>query len=151
MHENCPRTVELSACLDHQLEARDRERIEAHVASCAVCAAELADLRVLRADLKALPDETLGFDLGSVIEGRLAQRPRPAPRRRPGRPVFGWLPLGVGMAASVSLGITLGAMLTTGTGAGLAPGVAAMAVFDPVAPGGLCIGLEACYARGAVK
>jgi len=151
MNETCPRTVELSAFLDQQLEARDRERIEAHVASCAVCAAEFADLRVLRADLKALPDETLGFDLGSVVEGRLAQRPRPVPRRRPGRPLFGWLPLGVGMAASVSLGFTLGAMLTMGTGARLAPGVAAMAVFDPVAPGGLCIGLEACYARGAVR
>ena len=55
------------------------------------------------------------------------------------------------MAASVSLGLTLGAMLTMGTGAGLAPEVAAMAVFDPVAPGGLCIGLEVCYARGAVR
>jgi len=151
MNETCPRIVELSACLDRQLGVRERERIEAHVASCAVCAAEFAQLRELRANLKALPDETLGFDLGSVIEGRLAQRPRPAPGRRSGRPMLGWLPLGVGMAASVSFGLALGAMLTMDTGAGLAPGVAAMAVFDPVAPGGLCIGLEACYARGAVK
>jgi hypothetical protein len=29
--------------------------------------------------------------------------------------------------------------------------MAAMAVFDPIAPGGLCIGLDACNPRGTVK
>lgn len=151
MDETCPRIGALSAWLDEQLETRDRERIELHAATCPVCAQTFAELRALRADLQALPGVTLGFDLANVIEGRLAHLPRPATARRRGRPRLAWLPLGVGMAASVSLGLALGAMLTMGTGAALAPRIAAMAVFDPVAPGGLCIGLDACYGRGAAK
>lgn len=151
MNEACPRIVELSAWLDEQLSAGERRAIEAHVAACPACAATFADLRALRVDLRSLPAEPLGFDLAGVIEGRLAQRPAAARAPRGGRPALGWLPLGAGMLAAVSLGIALGAMLTAGSGAALAPRMAAMAVFDPIAPGGLCIGLEACNGNGATR
>lgn len=148
MNETCPRIVELSAWLDDQLAAGERRAIEAHVAACPVCAATHADLRTLRAALRSLPAEALGVDLAGVIDGRLAQRPgvTRAPHRR--RPGLAWLPLGAGMVAALSLGVTFGAFLTAGAGAALAPRVVAMTVFDPIAPGGLCIGLDACTGQG---
>ncbi|MFP5397567.1 MAG: anti-sigma factor family protein [Gammaproteobacteria bacterium] len=149
MTETCPRIVELSAWIDEQLAADERRAIEAHVAACPVCAATHADLRALRTDLRSLPVEPLGVDLAGVIEGRLAQRPAVTRTPRRTRPGWAWLPLGAGMLAAASLGVTLGAMLTAGGGATLAPRMAAMAVFDPIAPGGLCIGLDTCHGHGA--
>jgi anti-sigma factor RsiW len=144
--ERCPRTVELSALIDGQLADAERARIDAHLAGCASCGAMLADLGALRAELRQLPDERLGFDLSEVVRGRIAAASgaRPAPRTRPGWRE--WLPIGVGATAALSAGLSMGLALTAGSGAALAPRIAAMAVFDPVAPGGLCIGLDACYA-----
>ena len=149
MNETCPRIVELSAWIDEALAGGERRAIESHVAACPVCAATHADLRALRAGLQSRPSEPLGFDLAGVIEGRLAQRPAAVRAPRRGDPALAWLPLGAGMVAAASLGMTLGAMLTTGGGATLAPRMAAMAVFDPIAPGGLCIGVDACTRQGA--
>jgi len=150
MPESCPKTLEISAFLDEQSSPAERERLDAHLAHCAQCAALLADLRGLSAGLRALPDETLGYDLSEVIRGRLAAaapgRATP-PRRRTWRE---FLPLGIGATAAVSVGLVMGLALTAASGSAVAPRIAAMAVFDPVAPGGLCIGSKACYApRGA--
>lgn len=150
MPESCPKTLEISAFLDEQASPAERARLDAHLAHCVQCAAMLADLRGLRAGLRALPEETLGYDLSEVIRGRLAgvapARAVP-PRRRNWRE---FLPLGIGATAAVSLGLFMGLALTAASGGAVAPRIAAMAVFDPVAPGGLCIGSEACYApRGA--
>lgn len=138
---------DLSAHLDAELDATARRRVDSHLAICPRCAARLADFAALSADFARLPRESLGCDLAGVVAGRLAAA---APRQR--TPAPGWrglLPLGFGAAASVVLGIAMGAALFGG-GAAL-PRMAAMSVFDPIPPGGLCPGLDACYARGADK
>lgn len=150
MPETCPKTVDLSAYVDQQLGAVARAELGEHIERCATCAAMLADLRALRDGLQRLPDERLGFDLSQVIRGRIAAEagvPRAPRRHRSWRDLA---PLGVGAAAAMSLGLAMGLALTAGSGVAVAPRFGAMAVFDPVAPGGLCIGHDACYApRGA--
>ncbi len=145
-HEVHASDSDLSAYLDAELDAAARCRVENHLAACPRCAARLADFRHLAAEFARLPRESLGCDLAGVIAGRLAEEARPRPRVH----ASGWrglLPLGFGAAASVALGIAMGAVLFGG-GAAL-PRMAAMSVFDPIPPGGLCPGLDACYARGA--
>lgn len=147
-HETHATDDDLSAYLDAELAAATRCRVENHLAACPRCTARLADFAALSADFARLPRESLGCDLAGVIDGRLAEEARPRPRVH----VSGWrglLPLGLGAAASVALGIAMGAVLFGG-GAAL-PRMAAMSVFDPIPPGGLCPGLDACYARGAAK
>lgn len=146
MTEACPKTAELSAHLDQQLAGAARARLDTHLAECPLCAAMFADLLALHVDLQHLPDEGLGFDLSEVIRGRLAAEtgPRTVPTRR--RSWRDLAPIGIGAAVAVSLGLTMGLTLTAGVGIAVAPRMAAMTVFDAVAPGGLCIGLDACYA-----
>jgi len=154
MRETCPRTVAISAYLDDELPTgAERAGLQAHLAVCPACAALLSDLRELHGAFQALPDEPLGVDLSEVVRGRLAAEPRAprapsAPQRR--RSWRDLLPMGIGASAAVTLGLVMGSMLVVAPGAVVAPRVAAMAVFEPVAPGGLCIGFDACYApRGA--
>lgn len=152
-HETHATDIDLSAYLDAELDTAARRRVATHLAACPCCAARLADFAALSADFARLPRESLGADLAGVIAGRLAA----AAPSRPRAPAPGWrglLPLGIGAAASVALGIAMGAALFGG-GAAL-PRVTAMSVFDPIPPGGLCPGLETCYARkpdktGAIK
>jgi anti-sigma factor RsiW len=140
---------ELSAYLDGELDASRRQRVAAHLATCAGCAAHLAELQALSAGFRALPDEKLGFDLAGVIEGRLAHAPRkPAARRRRGW--WSGLPVAVGAAASITAGAFMGSTLVAG-GAATTPRMAALRVFDTMPPGNLCIGLESCYVKGSVK
>lgn len=144
-----PDLPELSAYLDHELDAGARRRVAAHLATCPACTAYLASLEALSSGFRALPDEGLGFDLAGVIEGRLAAAPRrPAVKRRRDWQL-GW-PLAVGAAASIAAGVFMGSMLVAG-GAATAPRVAALSVFDTMPPGNLCIGLESCYAKGSIK
>lgn len=149
MKKRCARITDLSAYLDEQLGRRKRARVQAHLARCPACAATLAKLQALRTDLRALPEPTLGFDLGSVIEGRLAALPRPAhgARRRAWRPL---IPVGIGAAASLSFGLLMGLGLTAGSAYQALPAATMMAVFDPVAPGSLCLA-NTCRLEGLVK
>lgn len=142
----------LSAWLDGELTAGERQEMASHLAACPACAARLDELRALSADLKALPDDSLGFDLAALIAGRLD-----APQRRPARSAaaarggwFGRWPAGVGAAASIALGIALGSALDAGSGAS-APRVAALSVFDAMPPGNLCIGLPSCYSKESAQ
>lgn len=152
-HETHASDIDLSAYLDAELPAPARHRIAAHLAACPRCTRRLADFTSLSADFARLPEESLGFDLAGVIAGRI-----PAPvqsHRRTSAPGWrGLLPLGVGASASIALGIAIGAVLFSG-GAALSS-VTAMSVFDPIPPGGLCLGLDSCYAlspnkTGAIK
>ncbi len=146
---HAPDLPELSAYLDHELDAGERRRVAAHLATCPACTAYLARLEALASGFRALPEETLGFDLAGVIEGRLAAAPR-RPARKPRRDwQLGW-PLAVGAAASIAAGVFMGSALIVG-GAATAPRVAALSVFDAMPPGNLCIGLESCYVKGSVK
>jgi anti-sigma factor RsiW len=147
-HEIHVSDEQLSAYLDTELASAEHRRIMDHLAACPRCTARLADFAILSADFARLPRESLGCDLAGVVAGRLAAAAPPRPRAT--APDWrGLLPLGLGAAASVALGIAMGAVLFGG-GAAL-PRVAAMSVFDPIPPGGLCPGLNACYARGADK
>lgn len=144
-----PDLLALSAYLDGELDAGQYRQVADHLATCPACMAYLARLEALAADFKALPMETLGFDLAGVIEGRLAAAPR-RPVTRPGRDWRLGLPLAVGAAASIAAGVFMGSALVTG-GAASAPRMAAMQVFDTMPPGNLCIGLDSCYLKGSLK
>ena len=146
---HAPDLPELSAYLDGELDAGERQRVATHLSSCAPCAACLVELQALSAALKALPGETLGVDLAGVIEGRLANAPRPPAVRRRRDWWFG-LPVAIGAAASIAAGVFLGSTLVAGSAA-TAPRMAALRVFDAMPPGNLCIGHESCYVRGSVK
>ncbi len=141
-----PDLPQLSAYLDGELDARAQQRVAAHLATCPVCAARFAQLQALSASFQALPEEPLGFDLAGVIEGRLANTPRrPATPRR--FSPLGWWPVAVGAALSITVGLFMGSTLVTAS-AVTTPRMTAMRVFDPMPPGSLCIGFEACYVKG---
>ena len=50
---------ELIAYLDGELDAKERARVEAHLARCPACAAALEELRVLSRDLDATFDAAM--------------------------------------------------------------------------------------------
>lgn len=144
-----PDLPELSAYLDDELEARERQRVATHLAVCPVCAARFAELKSLSANFKAMPQESLDFDLAAVIEGRLTASPRPSTARHK-RNWFRQWPIAIGAAASIAAGGFMGSMLAAG-GAADTPRIAALRVFDTMPPGSLCVGLESCYVKGSVK
>lgn len=143
-----PDMTALSAYLDGELGGSERRQMDAHLAACAQCTARLAALQTLAADFDRLPQEKLGFDLAGIIEGRLAAAPRPQ-GKPPAARWWGLLPVSLGAAASLALGIGMGTALFGGAAA--MPRVAAMSVFDTLPPGGLCLGPESCYSKGARK
>lgn len=145
-----PDLAALSAYFDKELDAAEHRRLAAHLDGCAQCRGHLAELQAFAAELRALPMESLGFDLAGVIAGRLDAAPRPpAAERGHNNTWLGW-PLLVGAAASLAIGVSMGSLLLAG-GAATAPRSAALAVFDALPPGSLCIGLDACYAKGSLK
>jgi anti-sigma factor RsiW len=143
-----PDMTRLSAYLDGELDAATQRETEIHLATCPPCTARLAELRTLTAAFDALPQDTLGFDLAGVIAGRLAAEPR-SPQERPAPRWWGLLPASLGAAAALTLGIGMGSALIGG-GAAM-PRLAAMSVFDTLPPGGLCLGPDTCYSKGARK
>ena len=66
----------LNEYVDGELDDAAQAEVVAHVASCATCAARLAELRVLFGDLAALPDEPLAVDLAPAVLARLPRRAR---------------------------------------------------------------------------
>lgn len=145
----CPRTEQLSALIDDELAGVARAEIEAHAGSCPLCGAMLREFGELRVALKPLAAARPGFDLAPLIVQRLTAGGR---RARPVRDRNGWqgwqlLPSGLAAAGMLSAGVYLGALLVGGAGVtALEP--AAMAVFDAVPPGGLCLGSPSCYSLG---
>ena len=146
MDEACPKTELLSARLDEQLIPSERSALDDHRAKCELCAGQFAELQQLRVDLLDLPGETLGFDLSEVIRGRLASTTPRRPATRARRRWLDLFPWGIGAAASLTLGLTMGMAVTAGASVAVAPPIAAMSVFAPIAPGGLCVGPPACTA-----
>lgn len=68
----------LNLYLDDALEAAARANADAHLASCRVCASELASLRALAASFDAWQAEPIPHDLSARVMQRVAQRPAPA-------------------------------------------------------------------------
>lgn len=149
MNDPCPRTADVSAYLDEELTDRDRMRMQVHLVTCPRCEAMLSNLRALHGDLRALPGPILGFDLGAVVEGRLATMPR-LHRSRRTRSWWRLVPAGIGAAASLSFGLFMGLAVTAGPVGGVAPAMAQMAVFGAIAPGGLCAA-SACLSGSVAR
>lgn len=145
----CPRTEDLSALTDGELTGRARDELAAHAAECPSCGAMLRDLSGLRVALQSLADAKPGIDLAPAIGQRLAARRRPShPEGAHGRHT-GWrlVPSGFAVAGVLAAGVYLGALLVGGTGMAVTQ-PAAMAMFDPVPPGGVCAGAGSCYPTG---
>jgi anti-sigma factor RsiW len=116
----------LSALLDGELETHLRPLAEAHLHGCARCQTRFAELRALGDALRALP-----------------RRARRAPRARR-------LPLALGAAASLLLGLLLGSTFTTPQRPdAFAP--ALLAVLGSAPPGGLCARPEFCQPQGVTR
>ena len=145
----CPRTEQLSALIDGELAGGPREEITTHAGTCPLCGAMLKDLTDLRVALEPLAAARLGFDLAPLIEQRLAARGKPTRPVRARSWWHGWqiLPSGLAAAGVLTGGVYLGALLAGDAGV-TAMQPAAMAMFDAVPPGGLCVGLPSCYPPG---
>ncbi|MCY4662275.1 MAG: zf-HC2 domain-containing protein [Acidobacteria bacterium] len=99
----CDRREDLVAYLYGECEAEERERIEAHLAACERCAAEVDALRSVRRSLAAwAPPEA---DLGFRIVSDLPRREAPWWRRVGSRPAWG-----VAAAACVAAAFVLGVL-----------------------------------------
>ena len=72
----------LSAYLDGELKHAERERLEAHLATCAACAVALAELREVMARARTLEDTLPATDLWPAIEAQLEPRTVRQPARR---------------------------------------------------------------------
>jgi anti-sigma factor RsiW len=76
----------LSALIDGELTGTDLDRANAHLAACAQCQTEAAELRQLKRALRALA-ETAGADVyGAALSERLLALDGPAHPGRPGHP-----------------------------------------------------------------
>ncbi len=146
MQTNCPRTEQLSALIDGELKPGEQEQVASHAAACPLCGAMFRDLTELHVALRPFAAARVGFDLAPLVDQRLAASGRRQQRGREPRWWQGWSPVPSGLAAAgmLTVGVYLGALLAGGAGVAAAR-PAAMAVFDPVPPGGICVGLQSCY------
>ncbi len=139
-NRHCIKSTALSAYIDGELSDIETGELRSHLATCDLCQEMLEDSRYLRRDLRAIPCATVGFDLAPILQGKLAAHQQHVARR------WGALPLSFAASLTVALGILLGSILANApTRANTAP--PAMALFDPIPPGGLCVGLDSCYPK----
>ena len=106
-------TNRLSEYIDGELDATEREALEAHLATCGHCYAILGDLRQVVARAKTLQDTAPATNLWTGIAREIRREQAPARRDRLGRRRFS-LTVGQLLAASIAL------MLISGSGAWLA-------------------------------
>ncbi len=144
----CPHTLLLSASLDPECTDRRRSQILGHVRSCPICAAELAVLQCLSADLRALPDPGGASDLSGAWKAPPAVFSRGRSRWKFWRDGSSWwtrLPAGLAVAASLAAGVGLADWsLPVAAPAQSLAVTARMDSFDPVPPGGLCAAAGLC-------
>jgi anti-sigma factor RsiW len=145
---NCPEYLDISAHVDGMLDPAERLRLDTHLRDCPHCRRRLEQLQLLRRDLRALPMPTPGVDMATLIGQRIGADRR-SRRRAERRFWISWGAPGLGVAASLAIGIWLGALLGVGA-LGAAPGLT-MHVFDPVPPGGLCAATELCRASKGLQ
>lgn len=143
MNKYCRRSEELSAYLDGELDGKSRLKFETHLGDCFACKEMLQDLRSLRECFQALPHPEVGFDLVPVVLAELGRRAPPP--RWPRLSLWQLLPVSFTAVATVSLGVFLGTSLISKHDAG--PVAPTLAMFDPIPPGGICIGFAECYPK----
>lgn len=142
----CPRTEDISALIDGELDSGASQGLRLHVAQCSVCQPVLHAFSGMQAQLHVLRDVRSDVDIASLVLPRLPQAPRaPARRGRDWRGLLNLGPTALGGAAALGLGAWLGLLLVTGGGASPRP---AMSVFYGEPPGTYCAGLPSCSARG---
>ncbi len=143
MNKYCRRSEDLSAYLDNELDKKSRLKFEMHLDGCSACKEMLQDLHCLQGCFQSLPQQEVGFDLAP---GVLAAAGRRASATRWPRLSF-WqlLPVSFTAAATISLGIFLGTSLISPHDT--EPVAPTLAMFDPIPPGGLCIGFAECYLK----
>lgn len=94
--------ADISAFLDGALAAPERARVDAHLAACAPCRAELDALRHLKLTLSAAPRKTMPADLALALERRFVSA---APWwKAAARPAL-WIPAGAVAAAALAVGL----------------------------------------------
>lgn len=143
---DCPRTEDISALMDGELEGHASEVLRMHVAQCSVCQPVLLRFTAMREDLVALREIRSDVDIAALVLPQLPEAPEPKRRPRwswPGLSQLG--PRAIGGAAALGLGAWLGLTLVTGGGAAVRP---AMSVFYGEPPGAYCAGLPSCSSRG---
>ena len=106
-------TNRLSEYIDGELDATEREALEAHLATCGHCYATIGDLRQVVARAKTLQDTAPATNLWTGIAREIRREQAPARRDRLVRRRFS-LTVGQLLAASIAL------MLISGSGAWLA-------------------------------
>ena len=111
--EHQPDTVALSALADGELDPTQTGALEAHVAGCAACSAELAGMRRVRSLLQALPEQDAPRSF-RLREADVSPAPRQAPQQ------LGLLRLmpALSAAAAIVFVVALSADLTSGGGNG---------------------------------
>lgn len=143
MNKYCRRSEELSAYLDDELDGRSRLKFEMHLGDCFACKEMLQDLRCLQGCFQALPQQEVGFDLAPGVLAAAGRRA--SPTRWPRLNLWQLLPVSFTAAATISLGVFLGASLTSPHDA--EPVAPTLAMFDPIPPGGICIGFAECFPK----
>ena len=142
----CPRTEDISALMDGELDAPAADALRMHVAQCSVCQPVLLGFTGMREDLLALREIRSDVDIAALVLPQLPRAPRAKGRRAwawPGLSQLG--PRAIGGAAALGLGAYLGLTLVAGGGAAVRP---AMSVFYGEPPGAYCAGLPSCSSRG---
>ena len=109
MHDESqhPEDEVLSAWIDGEASPDEHARIEAHVGTCAICAAAVRELKEIVHAAKTLadvePERDLWADIGARVEGQPAML-RSSP----------WLSLAIGLAAGICVTLAFGALRSTG-------------------------------------
>lgn len=141
----CINSVALSAYVDGELSDEETMVLERHIENCKPCQEMLRKLRCLRTNLQAMPIGAIGFDLTPVLQERRAARHK----RSRMAPSWAVLPLSFAATITITVGILLGTFLSP-TPAYSTTMPPAMALFDPIPPGGVCSGFESCYPNGRI-
>lgn len=141
-----PDISQLSAHLDGELDSAQTAQISSHLLSCRACQQQYRGLRELSLDLSQLPVLTPDLDLAALL-GQLPQRQQPAGAQSRWRRA---LP-GAAAAASLVLGLLIGAGLHAPAPAVSEPAFAALAILDSTPPGALCRQPELCYLQGKLQ
>ena len=113
-HDNVSTGGWLQAYYDDELDAHDRSQVEAHLAGCATCRAELAEIRALSSLLQeapAAPVRLSGDRFAAQVALRLVRRPAPSPAQR--AVAIGWRAAPVLLVAAY-LFFQVASIVTTG-------------------------------------
>lgn len=86
----------LPAVLDGRVSGEERDRVNAHLDACAVCARQAEEMRSVWLALDELPaiEPSLGFD--ARLRARLAAQ-------LAGSRLFAWFPMRIGLAAALAV------------------------------------------------